>query len=319
MTASSNDRLDALADLGVKEVQCLLQALSQLKMRQRHFVESHYNLQATNFGVTHQFLQNVRWVQENEQQLSLTAQGEAASRSIPDLAALRTKLVESMISPNSPYRGVLVKYFLQFKPSNGEFCHHPLLADRLRESGTRNFLMDLGVVTYRATDDIYVLEQHGLELYIWATVESSSSPRRFRAESQSRTELGLRAELAIVEYEKSRLGTEWASKVEHISASKPFACYDIKSVSVQDGKVLDRFIEVKAEPADMHRFYWSASEVEAARVLRASYFLYLLPTLGTTGFDFGRLLIIQDPITSVYDNREDWEIEENVIICTQKQ
>jgi hypothetical protein len=319
MTASSNDRPDALADLGVKEVQCLLQTLSQLKMRQRPFVESHYNLQATNFGATHQFLQNVRWVQEDEQQLSLTAKGEAASRSIPDLPALRTQLIESMISPNSPYRRVLAKYFLQFKPSKGEFFHHPGLADRLQESGTRNFLMDLGVVTYRVTNDTYVLEQHGLELYIWATVERSSSPQRFRADSQSRMDVGLCAELAVVEYEKSRLGTELASRVEHISASKPFACYDIRSVSVQDGKASDRFIEVKAVPVDSHRFYWSASEVEAARLLRASYFLYLLPTLGTAGFDFGRLLIIQDPITSVYDNREEWEIEENVIVCRQKQ
>jgi hypothetical protein len=211
-----------------------------------------------------------------------------------------------------------VKYFLQFNSSKGAFCHRPPLVDRLRESGTRNFLMDLGVVTYRATDDTYVLEQSGFELYIWATVESSTSAQRFRAESQSRTELGFRAELAVVDYERSRLGPEWASRVEHVSATKPFACYDIKSVSVQAGQASDRFIEVKAEPADLHRFYWSASEVEAARLLRRSYFLYLLPTLGD-GFDFERLLIVQDPITSVYDNRQDWDIEENVIICTQKQ
>lgn len=319
MTASSNDVADALADLSIRQVQCLLQTLSQLKMRQRIFIESQYSLQAINFDSTVTFLENVAWVQEQDQQLSLTTKGERASHSISDLNIARTMLLEAIVAAASPYRRVLARYFQQFKPSNGDLCHRPALADRLRESGTRNFLMDLGVVTYRAADDAYLLEQDGLELYIWATVQNSTSPQRFRTESQSRAELGFRAELAVVEYEKSRLGSAWASKVEHMSATKPFACYDIKSVSVQDGKTSDRFIEVKAEPADLHRFYWSASELEAARLLRDRYFLYLLPTLNAGSFDFGRLLIIQDPITSVYDNPEKWDIEENAIICTQKQ
>jgi hypothetical protein len=180
--------------------------------------------------------------------------------------------------------------------------------------------MDIGLVTYRAADDLYLLGEAGVELYVWArNLKLPTSRERFEKDSQQREELGFRAEVAAFEYEKKRVGAEWAGRVEHVSANIPFACYDIKSVTLREGKAVSRYIEVKAEPADSHQFFWTASEVEAARLLRTKYFLYLLPVTPGGGFDLKRMLIVQDPFISVYQNSERWLIEENVIVCRQRR
>ena len=107
--------------------------------------------------------------------------------------------------------------------------------------------------------------------------------------------------------------------VQHVSAKNPFACYDIKSVTLLDGKAIPRYIEVKAAPTYSYQFFWTASEMEAGRLLRAKYFLYLLPVARGGAFNLERMLILQDPIASVYQNRQEWLVEENVIVCRKRR
>ena len=319
MTTSSNDRSDVLGNLDAKQVQCLLSVVSQSKMRRRSFIEATYSEQARNFQHTLQFLQDIDWVRELQGELRLTSAGESACRGAQNDAEIRRKLAQTMIGDESPYQGLLADYFTQFKMVNSDLVHQPPFSDRLQESRLRNLLMDLRVVSYRAADDVYLIEEEGVELYVWAhNHKRPTSRKRFKTDSQRKEELGFRAELAAFEYEKTRVGTEWAARVEHVSAIRPFACYDIKSVSLREGAATPRYIEVKAEPADSHQFYWSASEVEAARLLRAKYFLYLLPVAPAGDFDLSRMLIVQDPFVSVYQNSEGWLIEENVIVCRKR-
>jgi hypothetical protein len=319
MTASSNERGDVLADVETKHVQWLLRILSTFNIRRKQFVAANYNEQARNFQSTLQFLENISWVREEKNELNLTAEGESASQNAENTAEVKGRLTDALIRKDSPYRDELAHYFKQFKKIKSQLIHQPSVPERLRESTLRNFLMDLGLVSYRAPGDVYVLEGEGVELYIWAANLGRSFTREeFRTLSERKEELGFRAELAVLDYEKSRVGVEFASRVEHISATTPFASYDIKSVSLEEGKPVARYIEVKAGPACTYQFYWTASEVEAARLLRTKYFLYVLPVSAFVGFDLKKMLIIQDPIVSVYQNPERWEIEENVILCKQK-
>lgn len=319
MTSFSDYEFDILGRLETKQVQCFLSVLSESKMRHKQFIETSYSEQARNFHETLQFLKNIEWVREQEGELLLTSQGESARHQTHNDVEIRKKLTEAMIGKTCPYQEGLVDYVAQFTMAGGELVHRPPISDRLQESSLRNFLMDIGLVTYRRADDLYLLEESGVELYIWATNgRRSSSWKRFEADAQQKKELGSNAEFAALEYERRRVGTEWACRVEHVSAKNPFACYDIKSVTLCEGKAISRYIEVKAEPNDLHQFYWGVSEVEAARLLRAKYFLYLLPVATGGGFDLARMLIVQDPFISVYQNSQEWLIEENVIVCRQR-
>ncbi len=118
---------------------------------------------------------------------------------------------------------------------------------------------------------------------------------------------------------KNRVGERWVYKVEHVAAGTPFACYDIKSVTVSGSDTVPRYIEVKAVPPYSYQFYWTRSEVETAQLLREKYFLYLLPVTISGGFDLKKILVVNDPYTSVYQNSETWQIEENVIVCKRAQ
>lgn len=320
MTASLDEQFDVLGKLETKHVQCFLSILSHSNMRRRQFVEASYGEQARYFQETLRFLKHINWVREQQDELFLTSDGESASRQAQSDADIRKKLTEAMVKEASPYQQLLVDYLAHFKMADSDLVHDPPISDRLQESQLRNFLMDIGLVTYRAADDLYLLEEAGVELYIWATNHSRpTSRKRFDTHAQQKEELGSRAELAVLEYEKRRVGAEWACRVEHVSSDSPFACYDIKSVTLHESKVVARYIEVKAEPTDSHEFYWTASEIEAAQLLRTKYFLYLLPVAQGGGFDLKRLLVVQDPFVSVYQNSQAWLIEENVIVCRQRR
>lgn len=289
-------------------------------MRRRQFVEAIYGEQARNFLETLQFLKDIGWVREQGDELVLTHDGGTAGNSAQDDAEIRKRLVEAMVAEASPYQVLVADYLVQFKMTDSNLVCRPPISDRLEKSPLRNFLMDIRVVTYRAADDVHVLEEEGVELYVWArNLKRATSRNQLQTGAKQKEELGSAAELTVLDYEKNRVGAKWASKVEHVSAKSPFACYDIKSVTVQAGNPVPRYIEVKAVAGDSHQFYWTASEVDAARLLRTKYFLYLLPVIAGGGFDLTRMLVVEDPCIAVYQNSQTWLIEENVIVCRRRR
>lgn len=316
MNASSDKRLELLAKLETKQIQCLLSILFQSTMHGKHFVETTYSERARDFVETLQFLKDINWVKERHGELVLSDAGSAAYAAAQDDEEIRKLLAEVVIAEVSPYRADLADYLLRFSLGGSNLSYRPALSERLQQSPLRNFLIDIRAVSYRADDDTYLLEESAADLYVWAVnYRRSASKGMFQAVAKRKEQLGFAAEIAILEYERGRVGARWAHKVEHVSAGSPFACYDVKSVTMRSGDAIPRYIEVKAVPPDSYQFYWTRSEVEAAQVLKAKYFLYLLPVSTSGDFDLTRILIVEDPYISVRQNSEAWQIEENVIIC----
>ncbi len=274
---------------------------------------------ARHFVETLQFLKDINWVNEQPDALALTDAGAAACAAVQDDREIRQQLAEALIA-QGPYRTVLADYLLQFSLSGPSLTYRPSLSDRLKQSPLRNFLIDIRAVTHRAADDTYLLEEGAVDMYLWAiNFKRSTSMDLLKSDVERKEQLGVAAEIAILAYEKDRVGERWAYKVEHVAEGIPFACYDIKSVTVHGGDTAPRYIEVKAVPPDSYQFYWTRSEVEIAQLLSSKYFLYLLPVSASGGFDLKRILIVDDPYSSVYQNSETWQIEENVIVCRRTQ
>lgn len=316
MSASSDKRLEIFAKLETKQIQCLLNILFQSTMHGKHYVETAYSERARNFIETLQFLKDMNWVKERHGELALTDAGSTAYAAVQDDGEIRKRLTEALITEMSPYRASLADYLLRFSLSGSNLAYRPTLSERLQQSPLRNFLMDIRTVTYRAADDSYLLEEGAADLYVWAiNSRRSASKEMLRSDAERKEQLGFAAEIAVLGHERNRVGALWAHKVEHVSADSPFACYDIKSVTVQNDNEVPRYIEVKAVPPDSFQFYWTRSEVEVAQLLRSKYFLYLLPVSTSGVFDLRRILIVDDPYSTVYQNPETWQIEENVIVC----
>jgi len=316
MSTSSDKRLELFAKLETKQIQCLLNILFQSTMHEKHFVETAYSERARNFVETLQFLKDMSWVKEQHGELALSDAGSTAYAAAQDDGEIRKRLIEALIEEVSPYRADLADYLLRFSLSGSNLAYRPSLSERLQQSPLRNYLIDIRAVTYRAADDTYLLEEGAADLYVWAiNFRRSTSKEMLQSDATRKEQLGFAAEIAILEYERDRVGARWAYKVEHVSARSPFACYDVKSVTVRSGDAVPRYIEVKAVPPDSYQFYWTRSEVEAAQLLKSKYFLYLLPVSTSGGFDLKQILIVDDPYVSVYQNSEAWQIEENVIVC----
>jgi len=316
MSASSDKQLEQFANLETKQIQCLLNILFQSTMHGKHFVETAYSERAQNFVETLQFLKDMNWVKERHGELALSDAGSTTYAAVQDDAEIRKRLTEALISEESPYRADIADYLMRFSLSGSNLTYRPSLSERLQQSSLRNFLMDIRAVTYRAIDDTYLLDEGAVDLYVWAiNFRRSTSKEMLRFDTEHKEQLGIAAEIAVLEYEKDRVGVRWAYKIEHISAGSPFASYDIRSVTVRGDYAATRYIEVKAVPLDSYQFYWTRSEVEIAQLLKSKYFLYLLPLATSGGFDLKKILIIDDPYSTVYQNSKTWQIEENVIVC----
>ncbi len=320
MTVSSRSKPDnVLARLRADHIAALLDILRTTKLRQTQFVESLYRERALHFAETLQFLQEIGWVNVNQDQLELTA-GADSFHAQPTQSFLgEGSIIDAIVESDGPYQKLLAGYLAQFHTNGRQVICRPSAQSRLQHGNLRNLLMQFGMVSYQPADDSYLLHEHSAHLYFWAkNSRGATSKKQLQETAKRRDVLGSAAEAIIFEYEKKRVRMEFASFVNHVSAKNPGACYDIKSLSINGDIRAPRFIEVKAVPADSFQFFWSSAELEVASILRETYFLYLLPALGGGRFDLTRMEIISDPYTTIYQNPEHWSKEENVIVCRRK-
>jgi hypothetical protein len=145
------------------------------------------------------------------------------------------------------------------------------------------------------------------------------SPAKLKSDLEAKGTIGMNAELAVVEYEKKRVGSEYASLIDHVSSRDASAGYDIESVTVATSSYMPRYIEVKAVPSTTYRFYWSENEIAMSHVLRDLYYLYLLPISPSGKFELSQLMIICDPPESILLPESEWSIEAYTIRCELSQ
>jgi hypothetical protein len=264
------------------------------------------------------FLKDIGWLEEHNNQIRRTPAAPAIDPRNSQ-AILGRAVTEAIATQATPYRKHLAKYLSQYARKGTTLVHRPTPDRRSSESPLRNFLIASSIVLYRPQDDTYQLSRDCADLFLWAKNTLGPKSRAVVARvNDNRDRIGTAAELAALRYERHRVGPQWARRVEHVSAANPFACYDIKSVTLDIGDPTPRFIEVKAVRRDDLQFFWSASELEAAELLGTSYYLYLLPPTAGGKFDCSELEIIQNPYANIYRDSTRWLRQEKIIVCRLK-
>lgn len=131
------------------------------------------------------------------------------------------------------------------------------------------------------------------------------SLERFKKQLEANEIAGDKAEIFVLEYEKSRLGEPLGSKVKRISDIDVTAGYDIVSYDSDLSESPDRFIEVKA--LSSAGFYWSKNEYDIAKLKGDTYYLYLvdLRSIDQQGYV---PQIIKDPASNIMDSGS-WYVE----------
>jgi hypothetical protein len=295
----------------------LLEVLGKSKLRTRQHIKRRYKEQATKFDATVTFLLSIDVLSEEEGKLVTRGFSEKLTTNT-DEKETASHILDFILKQKNNYQNELFIYLRQFKVFNGEVLYKPIKIQRTRYSEVRNLLMEMGIISYDLHNDLYILASDYLILYVLAAEGAKNIlPSRLRKVLENRENIGLAAEESVVVYEKKRVGPRYEVFVDHVSLRNAAAGYDIKSVTQKtEGKIIPRYIEVKAVSPLTFMFYWTSNEICVAELLGRNYYLYLLPVNKHLGFKFDELKIIQDPLSTIMNQESEWKVDENVVCCS---
>ena len=297
-------------------VRCLVVLLSQMHVPTIEQVHRRYTERAERFHETLAFLLAIEAVAEKGGLLHLTPALERASSL--SKGANRKLLLGLLTASETCYRHELFSYLSGFRITSGVISHRPYSQDRSAESGIRNYLLDLGVISFDRDGKAYALCPEYLDLYVEACrVPRRMSRRQLESRLRQQDLLGRRAEEMIVHYERARVGDSYCDHVRHVATEDVSAGYDILSVTVgSGGSITPRYIEVKAVPRQTLRFFLSANELAVAEALGSCYYLYLVPVSAGGRLDAEDIHIIAEPHETVLGDQAQWLVETNGIRCS---
>jgi len=122
---------------------------------------------------------------------------------------------------------------------------------------------------------------------------------------EKQKEIGEKAEIATMEYERKRLrglGTkeEIINQICRISIPDASAGYDIASFE-KGGTKHDRFIEVKGTTSSTANFYWSENELDVSKKKGDKYFVYLWINVGKPNQEL--FSMIKNPFQEIIEKK----------------
>jgi hypothetical protein len=312
MSGSSND---ILAGVSPGQIRVLLELLHDSTWRSREFVEVRYRERARNFLKTLNFLQRLGWVRVEGTEIRVVDEriDHAIAQNSVSSAVV---FLEALLDSPGEHGLLFARYLARFQGMDGDVSCPARGGPALADAPVRDFLMELGAVRHDPAKGAYFIEPAFFGGYVWAlSLNGPQTSAEMMDNIEDRQWLGRGAELAVVSFERERLGSRWAERVQHVADKHPAAPYDIKSVTVTRERAVPRYVEVKAvSPLDF-AFHWSAGEIEAARLLRTNFYLYLVPVRGSAEFDFSRLQIIADPFVQVYSHPAVWDKQPTHFLC----
>jgi hypothetical protein len=308
MSGSSAKPSSAFDNVRWAHVNALLDVLRDSEIADDWYVERRYREAASGYTETRAFLSAIGLLEH--------AAGKVVGRNaVGPEEDRRRDILTSLIEVESAYRDELFRFLRAFRIIEGQAIRRADVSERVLESACRNLLMDLGVVRYRSDTDDYVVEP--AHIWIYAAARESKSgltARRMRAFRDERTAIGDAAEIAVVAWERQRLGPKYADRVKHIAPQNAAAGYDVLSATVTASQIHPRYIEVKAVSRHSFQFFWSENEVNVASVLNEMYYLYLVPVDSAGEPVVNDARMICNPYVAVLRGT-DWEVEANVRSC----
>jgi len=293
--------------INLKNVLTLISVIKDSDLGLKSVIEHRFNQQATNFDKTSIFLETIGIVKLTEKEIGLQDDFGKPNKRI---------ILDAIQRDKNLYRDEILSYLSTFSQIDGVIEYKPSELSRGEFSDARNFLIEIGVVKYKSEADKYIIAPENIHLYALAKEKTKPlTPARLKRKLIQKDKVGAAAELAVLEWEKNRIGKDYEDFIEHISVKNEAAGYDIKSITVGEDKIVPRYIEVKAVSPDSYRFYWSRNEINISGVLTINYYLYLLPVFSRMQFAFERIKIISDPVSEIFGTDDTWDIEEDVVCC----
>jgi len=303
-----------LDKISVNQILVFSEVVSGSSLLQKDFIEEQYLRGAPNFGQTVEFLRELNLVDIADNKIVLKPSYERFLKNLRESQkpkeTTKKYVINCIVKSKSSFAEYLNEFLSRFLLANEKYEFTPNILERLKYSGLRNFLIDLGLLYLDSSETKYVLVNDYSSLYSELQASCRISPSEFLIIRQAKEDIGKAAELKIIDYEKKQLSRypHLSKKIEHTAKYDVKAGYDIKSyeVATGDNQYIPKYIEVKAVSIIDYAFFWSINEIEKSEVCRQSYYLYLLPVKGKNQFYLEHLKIIKDPYLNVFNNSCEW-------------
>jgi hypothetical protein len=294
-----------ITNLSVKNQILLLQTIGKYERNDIEFVRDIYLQYGTNFDDNLDFLVAIEIIRKQDDKLKLAIQ----PKKDPEL--IRTDIRNNFFSSLDLYPSI-VEYLCIFSWDDKFFSSTPSPNIRRKFCAERNLLIELDVVIHKKSKETYYINSKYEYLYLRSEVNSKKiSPKTLRKIQQKQKEIGLSAELEIINYEKNRLLNflNLVNQIEHISKIDESLGYDIVSFTndITNGNSIKRYIEVKAVSVSDYKFYMSRNEVETSQKFGNQYYLYLLPVISNGEFSIDKLQIIENPYNYFFVEPTAWQ------------
>lgn len=299
--------------LSVKQILVFSEIIAESSLMQMEFIRAKYQRSALNFNETVEFLKELKLIAVRRNQILPKPKYQAflqkliASRE--KMQILQSFLIDCLFLGTMSFSEYIGQFMANFRFKNGQYEFVPTASQRLAYSGLRNYLIDLGFLHVDAGGVKYVVGNIYPLGYPELARSHRLTPEEFADIQQKNREIGRKAELQVIEYEKQRLSLfpHLVEKIEHVADWDIAAGYDVKSFEdTQQENPIPRLIEVKAVSPWNYRFNWTRNEIETSKLHQQNYHLYLVPVLGKDIFDFEGLRVIRNPYSKVYKNKKEW-------------
>ena len=276
------------------------------------YVQNRFNKQSDNFCETYSFLNSLGMVfQRNEEFLIKTNLDCLFHKNVVQHEELTKQLINELLNPKQFIFKYLVEYLSYFQFDVDKYIFTPTLDERLKYSGIRNLLMELGIVgTENSGKAYYILREYENFHRSILFPNGTLTPNELDIINSNNKILGTLAENRIMQYERLRLSAfpRVQSKIKHEAANSVDAGYDILSYERPsiNSQLTPIFIEVKAVSSKTYQFYISKNEMNVASQFCDQYYLYLLPVSSKSKFDIDGLKIIKNPIEHLFKEQNHW-------------
>lgn len=174
----------------------------------------------------------------------------------------------------------------------------------------RDFLLESGAIQRDNSTKSFHITDWFYSEFITARFGWGMSPETLDRKIDGQAEIGCRAELEVLAYERSLVCERDLSTVVHIAKLNVGAGFDIASTrrDKTTGLLHFRMIEVKAVSEVDWAFTFTKNEMRAASESKDIYFLYLVPVINGRPA-VAKMEVIQDPVSLLLGSPQ-WEVQE---------
>lgn len=243
MNDSLRRQTSAFEDLQWTHVLTLVDLLRECDIQASHHIEKRYRERGSHFAQTLAFLTRIGLIKQLKGALVLQEQLLGTYNT-----NVHSVVLNRLVFSKSRYGSEVCRYLTKYTLTGDKVSYRSNERVRSEESAVRNFLMEMGVITYVTHADNYVVSPEHLDFYVQMREKLlHCSPLRLTAEMEVQDEIGLAAEKAVVAAEKERVGQGLSHYVQHVALCNVAAGYDVLSVAAETPTdTTTRYIEVKA-------------------------------------------------------------------------